>query len=382
MDIRQAQRSRLSRLQPERLTWSIAAWFMLLVTTGLAQDAIPWKTGMALRKQLDASVGVTWPERPLREGLASLSRSTGVCVFLDRRVDPDQNIELTVRDESLQRVLEQLAEKTHARVVTVGPVLYRGPPQAAGQLGALAALRHKQAAALPNATKARLLKSQAWKWDELAEPRALLDGLTRQAGVTTLNPDLLPHDLWPAADLPPLAWVDRLTLLLAGFGLTYEFADEGTAIRLVPMPEEVLVEKTYTPRGEPGPVVAQLRRIVPRAKIRVEGGKLLVTAAEDDQDKVQRLLSGETVKTTTPMPGEKRYSLTVTNQAVGSVVKTVANQLGKEMKFDPQIVERLQTKVSLVVKDVTLDELLSKALAPLKLGYRIDDRAIEITPVE
>jgi hypothetical protein len=264
----------------------------------------------------------------------------------------------------------------------VGPVVYLGPPETAGNLRALAALRHKDAAALPNATKARLLKSQAWKWDEPAEPRGLLGALTTQAGVTVLNPDLLPHDLWPAADLPALAWVDRLTLLLAGFGLTYEFAEEGRAIRLVPMPEEVLVEKTYMPRGEPGPVAAQLRRIVPRATIRVEGGKLLVTASEDDQDKVQRLLSGETVKSTTPTPGEKRYSLTVTNQAAGSVVKTVANQLGKEMKFDPRIVERLQTKVSLVVKDVTLDELLTKALAPLKLGYRIDDTTIEITPAE
>ena len=210
----------------------------------------------------------------------------------------------------------------------------------------------------------------------------MLELLTTQAGVTVTNPELVPHDLWPAADLPALAWVDRLTLLLAGFGLTYEFTDEGAAVRLVPIPDEVLVEKTYTPRGEPGPVVAQLRRIMPDAKIRVEGRKLLVTAAEEDHDKVQRLLSGETVKATTTTPGEKRYSLTVTNQAVGSVVKTVANQLGKEMKYDPQVVERLQTKVSLVVKDVTLDELLTKALAPVKLGYRLDDKAIEIIPAE
>ena len=115
---------------------------------------------------------MTWPERPLRDGLASLSRNTGVCIFLDRRIDPDQNVELTVRDESVQRLLEQLADKTHAGVGMVGPVVYLGPPTIAGKLLTLAALRHKDAAALPNATKARLLKSQAWKWDELAEPRS------------------------------------------------------------------------------------------------------------------------------------------------------------------------------------------------------------------
>jgi hypothetical protein len=220
--------------------------------------------------------------------------------------------------------------------------------------------------ALPVEAKGRLLRQEAWKWDELAEPRGLLSELTQAAGVTIDNRDLVPHDLWPAADLPALPWVDRMTLLLAGFGLTYEFADGGTAIRLVQIPDEVLVEKTYTPRGEPGPVVAQLRRLVPSAKIRVEGRKLLVLAGDDDHDQIQKLLSGQTVKTTVKTPGEKRYSLTVENQAAGAVVKTVANQLNKEMKYAPELAETLQTKVSLVVSDVTLDDLLMKTLAPLK----------------
>ena len=94
------------------------------------------------------------------------------------------------------------------------------------------------------------------------------------------------------------------------------------------------------------------------------------------------VLSGQRVGTTTVTPGEKRYSLTVENQSAGSVVKTVANQLGKEMKYDPQIVERLQAKISIVVKDVTLEELLSKALGPLKLSYRIDDATLEIISAE
>ena len=380
MDIRQAQRN---RTRSHRLTWSIAAWFMLATAAGWAQEAITWKTGPALRKQLDASVSLTWSaEQPLREGLASFSRNTEVCVFLDRRIDPGQFVELSIRDESVQRALEQLAEKTHARLGMVGPVVYLGPPETAGKLATLAALKHKDAAALPNEIKARLLKSQAWKWDELAQPRSLLDELARSGGVTVANPELLPHDLWPAADLPAMAWVDRLTLLLAGFGLTYEFQQEGAVVQLLPIPDEVLVEKTYTPRGEPGPVVAQLRRIVPSATVRIEGRKLLVSAVEEDHDKIQRLLNGETVRTTTKPAGEKRYKLTVTNQAAGSVIKTVATQLGKQMKFDPLLNERLQTKVSLRVEDVTLDELLTKTLAPLKLGYRIDDAAIEIIPAE
>jgi hypothetical protein len=376
-DIRQAS---FARLGTHPLTWSIAAWFFACGISQ-AQQPIAWKTGPALRKQLEASVSLAWSERPLRDGLVSLSHATGVCVFLDRRIDPTQEVELSA-DEPLERLLESLATKIDAKSAVIGPVVYLGPRQTAGKLSTLAALRHKDAAALPVSIRSRLLKAEAWKWDELTEPKILLEGLAAKGGLTIANADLVPHDLWPAADLPAMAWVDRLTLLLAGFGLTFEFADGGQSIRLAPIPDEVLVEKTYTPRGEAGPVVAQLRRLVPDAKIHVEGRKLLIAASTDDHDKIQRLLSGQTVKTTNTKPGEKRYSMTVENQAAGAVVKTVANQLGKEMKYDPRLTQKLQTKVSFVVMDITLDELLKKTLAPLELGYKLDDSILEIVPAE
>jgi hypothetical protein len=347
-----------------------------------AQERPAWKTGPALRKQLEASVSVTWKERPLRDGLVNLSRSEGIAIFLDRRIDPDQPVELSVVSQSVEKLLQQLAAKNEARVGYLGPVVYLGPPATASKVSTLAVLRRQEAATLPNEAKLRLLRTEAWKWDELAEPRNLLAELGKKANVTIVDAELVPHDLWPAADLPPMAWLDRLTLVLAGFGLTFEISDGGAAVRLVPIPEEVLVEKTYTPKGEAAAAAAQLRRILPEAKISIEGGKLIVAAVQDDHDQIQRLLSGQSVKTTTVTQGEKRFSMTVENQAAGSVVKTVANQLGKEMKYDPQLVEKLQTKISLEVKDVTLDELLKRALEPLKLGYRIDDAALEVVPAE
>ena len=377
IDIRRAY---LARFWTHPLTMSVAVWFCVC-GMGQAQEPIAWKTGPALRKQLEASVSLAWVERPLRDGLVSLSHATGVCIVLDRRIDPNQQVDLSA-DEPLGKLVDTLATKINAKAGAVGPVIYLGPKETAGKIRALAVLRHKEATALPATLKSHLLKTEAWKWDDLAEPRTLLQSLAAKAGVTIANVELVPHDLWPAGNLPAMTWVDRLTLLLAGFGLTYEFADGGTNIRLTPIPDEVLVEKIYTPRGEPGPVVTQLRRIVPDAKIRVEGRKLLITAAEDDHDKIQRLLGGETVRTTNTKPGEKRYSMTVENQAAGAVVKTVANQLGKEMKYDPQLVQKLQTKVSFVVMDVTLDELLNKALAPLELRYKINDSAVEIIPAK
>jgi hypothetical protein len=150
--------------------------------------------------------------------------------------------------------------------------------------------------------------------------------------------------LWPAQSLPPLPWVDRLSLLLVGFGLTFEIGGAGASIRLVPMPAIVVLEKSYSTRGDAADLAVQLRRIVPQAKIRTEAGKLHVAASQDDHEAIERLLAGQSVKTTKAVKpgtggGEKRYTLTVENQPAGTVLKTVANSIGKELKYDEALLD-------------------------------------------
>src|SRR5262249_26688795 len=156
---------------------------------------------------------------------------------------------------------------------------------------------------LSSDAKSRFLRTQAWQWEELAQPRQLLDELARQAHVTVANPDAIPLDLWPAVSLPPLAWVDRLTLLLAGFDLTFQIDDQATSVRLVPRPATVVLEKSYAPRGNAANLTAQLRRVLPEASIRVEQGSLVVAGSQEDHDKIERLLAGQSVRTTKPAKG-------------------------------------------------------------------------------
>jgi hypothetical protein len=342
------------------------------------QDEAEWKTGPALRKQLAASTSVVWEERELREAVTSLSRSFGIAIFLDRRLDPSQGVTLTVRDQPLEKLLSELADKVEAKPSVIGSVVFIGPPATASNVSTLATLRREQAAKLPNEAKARLLRSQAWQWPELAEPPQLLAELARAGGVTIENPELVPHDLWPAVSLPSLPWTDRLSLLLAGFGLTFELQNGGNTIRLAPLPEEARLTKTYTPRGTAGESASEIRKIAPTAEVRVERGKLVIAASQDDHDKIDRLLRGQTVRTTTAGPPMKVYTLTVENQPAGAVIRKVAEQLGKEFKYDAASLEKLKENVSFSVKDAPLDELLGKVLKPLGLTYKLDDTSLAV----
>ena len=177
-----------------------------------------------------------------------------------------------------------------------------------------------------------------------------------------------------------MPWTERMTLLLAGFGMTFEYADGGATIRLVPLPEELTIERTYTPRGDAQDAAVQLRRLATGAKIAVEGQRLRVVASAEDHDKIDRLLKGERVLSTQVTPGEKRYTVTAENQPAGAVLKTVARQLGKELKYDAAITQKLRSNVSLSVKDAPLAELLGKTLDPLGLTYKLTDESLEIVP--
>jgi len=365
--------------QHNRLTWAAWAWFVCCGGLG-AQEPAAWKTGAAFRQQLASPLGVTWSERALRDALAGVSKELDVAVLLDRRIDPGQPIGLSVRDQPAEEVFRQLAAAAHAEWRAVGPVIYVGPPGTAAKLPTLAALRRQEAAQRPADARARLLKVQAWQWKELAEPRQLLDELAKQAGITVSNPELIPHDLWPAVSLPPLAWVDRLSLLLAGFDLTFEIADSGTTVRLVPFPETVVLKRSYTPRGPAGTVAAQLRRAVPDAEIRVDQGKIVVAALQEDHEKIELLLAPP-MKAAKSKLGEQRYSLTV-KQPAGAVVQEIATTLGKELKYDTAVLQKLKKDVTLNVKKVTLDELLTATLKPLGLTYKLTEDSLEIVAAQ
>ncbi|MEX2173103.1 MAG: hypothetical protein WD872_01990 [Pirellulaceae bacterium] len=312
-----------------------AAWFVLWPTAMYGQQPA-WKTGPALRRELAEPIGLTWGARSAREALAGLSTGTGVAIFLDRRIDPDQTLDLKLRQVSLADGLKQIADQLGAGVALVDAVVYVGPREAASKLASLAAARRDDAQRLPPALRSKWLARRSWQWEELAEPRTLLAELAGQGGVSIENAELVPHDLWPAGNLPALVWTDRLTLLLAGFNLTFEPVGDGRTIRLGSVPDNLAAQTTLPESPSP------------------------------DDNRAPAV------------PGEKRYTLTVQRQPAGAIVKTVAAHLGIEMKFDAAVGEKLKSPVSFQVKDVPLAELLSRTLGPLGLTYKLNEQALEV----
>ena len=346
----------------------------------------PWKTGTQFRQQLEASVGIRWAANPLRQALHSLSHSQGVAIFLDRRVDPDQKIDFSVSDTPLRDLLQTLAKQLQLGTCRVGPVIYVGPSRTAAVLAAIAAEKDDQVQRLPAAIRSRLLATRPLTLPELSSPRAVVEQLSRDVGLTVADSGRIPHDLWPAIDLPPLTWAQRMSLVLAGFDLTFDFDPEGATIRLVPLPADAELERNYsTLRTKAETLAAEVARRFPAARVTAQPGKLTVRGPIEVHQWLEETLRGPPAKppaSKTKPQGQVVFKLKIENKPVGGVATAVAKQTGREIQFDPRITDKLPTLVSFEVQGATLEELLQTMLAPVGLTFQLNAKTLRILPAE
>jgi hypothetical protein len=353
-----------------------------------ARDAPRWATGTALQERLNSPVDIVWADNPLRHAVGSLSRSQGVAVLIDRRIDPDQKLDLHLEGVTVRAVMEEIARRRGLGVSLLGPVLFLGPPGATARLRTLSALREEDVRRLPKAAAEKLTRTRPMAWDDLATPRELIEKLAGQAGVEVTGWEHVPHDLWAAADLPPLSWADRLTLIATQLDLTFAISGDGREVRLVPVPDRVAIVRSYPGGADAEATARKLAALVPGAEVRPSAGRVYVRGLVEEQERIVQPRRPAVA----PKPparqraGLDRYSLTVTQQPVGRLLEQLAQQLKLGLSIDREAIQRagisLDQRVSFRVDKVTVDELLEAAAKPAGLRAQRRGKTIEVGPAK
>ena len=364
---------------------------LVFINAAVSQSPRRLKTGQEFERVWTNSVqNLVWSAgTPVREAVESLARSQGVAILLDRRIDPRTAIELSLQDEPMLVVLQRLAAQCGATPVMLNDVVYLGPRIAVGGLSAAAESRRSEAGRLPKNVSSRLLAAREWKWDALAEPRALIQDLADEAHVQIENLDQIPHDLWPAQQLPALPWADRLTLVVAGFGLTYAFEDEGQRVRFMALPEAEIVERTY----DAALSATQLDAILaaaPPGVIEMRDEKLEVRGTAEEHGQLQRLLAGRAPASRKKGPERKPaggpgtdktlFTLKVASQPLEAILHALESQTGLKVQWDDALREQLQTRVTFDVREAKLEDLLDAALKPAGLTFRKAGNTVTLVP--
>jgi len=344
-----------------------------------------WLTGSALAKRLSAPTDIVWSGKSFRAALESLSRAEKIAMVLDRRIDPDAPVNVAISGKTLAEALAAVSQRQNAALCMVGPVVYIGPPAAARRLRTLVWLRSEEVKALPAETMKVWNRPRPLTWPDLAEPRQLLAQLARDSNIELKGLELVPHDLWAAADLPPLSLAERLSLVAIQFELTFTIAADGKTASLVPIPDDVAIVRSYDGGRQPEALAKRYASLAPEAQISISGGKVWVKGLLEDHE---RITSPPAKPPEASQPRDielvRVERLAIKNIPLGKALENIAAKLELQLHIDrPAIAAAgisLEQPVSIEASGLTVDQLLAEMVKSTGLTVQRTGRTVRVAP--
>lgn len=327
----------------------------------------------SLRGILDKPCTVAFEETPALAAIQELAASYHFHYWWDRRLDSGLAIDFQAgQNASLEQVLSAVAKLAGAETTWLEDVIYFGPIDQIANIDFAYWKLHQQ---FP--TKAREVK-QDWAWKAKAEPKQLLQDLAASQGLTIENLEKVEYDLWRAEDYGQCTVPARWSMLLAGFGLTAELDIAKRTMRIKEMSDAKPVAAKY-----PASKINKKVRNDWLAKwpgSRLEGGgteewKVLGTPlAQRDL-----LFPARTKKVAKADLSKARFSGSLQGRLV-DVLTGICDTYALSYAPNPMPKEWQDKIVNVTVKDLTLNQLLSKIGDSIQLKLELELTTIRLGP--
>lgn len=353
---------------------------------------IPFLINREFDQQLEKSISASWEGTPIRTLLRRLSENRKVAIMLDRNIDPTIKPVIKLQQISLHKALWQIARQIGAEVSILENVVYIGPPKRAQVLRTLIQIRSDEIVG-PDSQFSKgqqfdLVKLTSLQWNDLSQPAQVLHEILKKYHIPLDAPPGLPHDLWSAASLPPADLVQQLSLILIQFDMTFAWQPEGNAIKLVPVPRKVLIERTYSIKSK---LAAQ--RLEPLIKQhqnwnwQVTDKTVTLRALMEQHDQVTQALRPSQAK---PDPGKppaplnrQRFTLKLQNVSAAALFKKL-EQSGVKLDYNTRLLNAsgidLNKKINMNVSQATAEEFFQQICNQLDLDFEISDHTVTLTP--
>jgi hypothetical protein len=328
-------------------------------------------------QQLETPISTRW-DLPLKNVLNSISATQHVAIFLDRRINPDQRIQLEVQDKTMRTALQQIARQANAQISHIRNVIYIGPKKTTHLLATVAAIHAEQHRRHQTENVRVFTISKSANWERLSQPQSIVTAIADSVNVRVTNIDKIPFDLWDKHTLPSLPFAMRLSIILAGFDLTYQMNSD-QSITLMPFPTEAKYRKAFSTNVS----VANFNRITqsfPTLQITTHNQQLIAAGRWEDIAELEQLLRGNNrsrPKSTTT--SKQVYTLTVTNQTIQNVLQAIASNEKLELVGSAESQKIWDKRISLEAKELPLGDLLLQVVGQGNLQFRISEKQLLIS---
>lgn len=372
----------------------MAAFLLAVLEVGASGDpAEGWLSGESLRRRLVEPAGLTAADAPFRATLCGFANRQRVALLLDRRVDPSRETEFDFAVLPLETALDQLAIAGEQGWTVLDNVVYFGPLSAASRLRTLSAVRAEEVQRAGASAIEVFRARRALRWDDFAAPRAILSDLASSAGLSVQGAERIPHDLWAGCDLPSLSLVDRLTLILVQFDLTFKLVEGGGGIELTPIPSDLGLVRRYPAGSETAAWIARWSAQLPECRFKADGAAVWVKGLLEDHERIRGNAkpkpAASPAASQAASPSDRLDTLrierfTVEDAPLSEVLAKLGKGLGLTWSIDQEQLRlagiSLEQRVSFQVENGTVDELLDAMFHPAGLAYRRRGNTVEIRP--
>jgi hypothetical protein len=254
---------------------------------------------------------------------------------------------------------------------------------------------------MPNQAKTVSRKESVF-WQDLDQPRQVVLDVANKAGLAVANPEAIPHDLWASAILPQATLSESLSLILIQFDLTFAWNADGSEIRLVPVPDVVVVEKPHTPAGGPSgraPRAARQRFLQAAAtaweqndpglsvSIDLDNNRLLVKGTVEQHEALEGgnplTAIAKPAAANSPPLEKQSFTLRIERVRVIDLMKRL-EESDVEFVYDKDQLKTknidLEATINMDVNKASADEFFRAMFDPLGLKFSYKNHTVSLVP--
>jgi hypothetical protein len=220
-----------------------------------------------MQRTLRKESSFSWSNQPLSEGLAELAKNYKINIWLDRRLDPNQEVTFAPEraagmNATLAMRFERLGEAIQAQVGVIENVLYFGPIGETERIQRAAVQVHDAISQLDGKLGN---ESRQLSWAELSTPQSLLANIAKEWSVEIEGS--VEHDLMHAGQLQnPTSLATQLAIVAGGFGFEAELTGN-RQFRLITMAKKSLWKANYAKSSIDSAAFSKLRTNFPGSQM-------------------------------------------------------------------------------------------------------------------
>ena len=369
------------------LPYVIATVILIGATCHADAGGPPVSTQPELLRYLQRPVTLTWRGAPIHSSLNRLGNLYQIAVVVDRRVDPETELNLSVQQSAFLRVLVAAAVQSKLHVEVVGPCVYVGPEESTRLGPILLEIANQKIKSLPRRQRQRWQSRHSVQFSRLDEPRKIIEQSLKASRIPLVNGKKIPHDLWRAQQWPQQTAAETLTLVLLGFDMAFDVTETG-GCRIRPIDRTARISHVHRSTLRSRSQRSALEKEFPEAVWSPDGIELdadLVTHANLRERIRQTRTAKSDAMTNAPRSDDatlpRSYSIEIKNQPLQPIAIGILERLNMKVEFDKSIpAETLHQRISFKVANGTRDELLTAMLRESGLQFTIEGDTVRIHP--